>query len=630
MLKITDGNDSGKEVTSESSDYQPIGEINIPKVESTMNPLKVLGSSGEIKEIFKAMSESVTNISGNYTTLINASQQLANSMGIGQARASQLQLSVAATVPELEKLGLTATESFKAMKDAPVALGTNTTIAKETIIELGATTKFTGLEVGALAKTFKDVGFELGKVGETMADVANYAKSVGANVLEVTKLVSGQLKNLNLFNFENGVQGLSKMAASATMLGYDMTKVMAQAEKLLKPENAIEFSAALQRLGVTSTELLDPLSAMDLAMNNPERLATEMEKVAQQFVQLKADGSGFEIMPGAKLQLREVASELGYTAEEFASMAVRGADLDMKLKQIRFPAFAASEEDRMLIANMSQMKGGRAVVQIEQDDKLEEVAVEDLTAEQLKILQKEQANQNKTAEELAIDQLNVLQEIEANTKGGIRAAQLGVASVGPLRRYMETISETRSTLVKNTVGQFDSETIKGAIEVPLKALETSLVNFIQNPSLESLVSGFKDFDLTTKTLKESIGDLVSGVDKTVSNIGTDLQKKLSEIYGPVAEGAGVKFSENLVGEMKPKDITTEIGSASSTITKNSNVNFGGEIGIKYSSDGSMTNEQLAELIKKGELSQALIEKIKNDVNVQKALSEVGTYDNMNE
>jgi hypothetical protein len=353
------------QVTSSSSDYQPIGEIALPKVESTMNPLKVLGGFGELSKIFKAMSESVTNMSGNYTTLINASQQLANSMGVGQARASQLQLLVAATTPELEKLGLTAAESFKAMKDAPVALGTNTTIAKETIIELGATTKFTGLEVGALAKTFKDVGFELGKVGETMADVANYAKSVGVNVLTVTKAVSDNLKQLNLFNFENGVQGLSKMAASATMLGYDMGTVMKTAEDLLSPEKAIDFSAALQRLGVTSTELLDPLSAMDLAMNNPERLATEMEKVTQQFVQLKADGSGFEIMPGAKLQIREVAEALGFAnAGEFATMAVRAADLDMKLKQIRFPAFAASEEDRMLIANMAQMKDGRAVVQI--------------------------------------------------------------------------------------------------------------------------------------------------------------------------------------------------------------------------------------------------------------------------
>ena len=144
-------------------------------------------------------------------------------------------------------------------------------------------------------------------------------------------------------------------------------------------------------------------------MNNPERLATEMEKVAKQFVQLKEDGSGFEIMPGAKLQLREVAQQMGMTAEELSQMAIRSSDLDMKMQQIRFPSFAASEEDKMLIANMAQMKDGRAVVQIEEGDEIEET-VEDLT-EQLKEIQKEQETGNKTREELVVDQLNVLQKI---------------------------------------------------------------------------------------------------------------------------------------------------------------------------------------------------------------------------
>ena len=56
----------------------------------------------------------------------------------------------------------------------------------------------------------------------------------------------------------------------------------------------------------------------------------------------------------------------------------------------------------MLIANMSQMKDGKAVVQIT-DDKgtKQEVAVEDLTAGQLEKIKEDQAKQAMSAEDIA-------------------------------------------------------------------------------------------------------------------------------------------------------------------------------------------------------------------------------------
>ena len=311
MLDIFDSNKKGKSSSEDASDYNPLGDIGqssdaIP----TVNPFEAVIGDFNARNL-EQLKSAITSVAKNWQSLTNAAQDFANNLGIGNARAGELKSTIAEVTPELFGIGLSSQEAFKAISDAPVALGTNTIFAKETIIDLGAAAKVTGIDAGSLAKVFKDVGFAISDVGEKMADVANYARGVGANVKTVTKAVTTNLKDLNLFNFQNGVQGLAKMASSAAMLGYDMGTVMKKAEDLLSPEKAIDFSAALQRLGVTSTELLDPLSAMDLAMNNPERLATEMEKVAQQFVQLKADGSGFEIMPGAKLQLREVAEKLG-------------------------------------------------------------------------------------------------------------------------------------------------------------------------------------------------------------------------------------------------------------------------------------------------------------------------------
>ena len=599
--------------TDGAGDYDPLSSIATGggSVDLKSNPLNVFAdiNTANANEFLATFSK----IGANYQTLIKASQSLANSMGVGQARAQELKLTVADTTPDLIKLGLTTKESFDAVKEAPVALGTNTTIASETIVELGATTKFTGLEVKELASTFKNAGFELGNVAETMADVANYAKSVGVNVLAVTELVSKNLQQLNLFNFENGVDGLAQMASKATMLGYDMEKVLSKADELLSPEKAIDFSASLQRLGVTSTELLDPLSAMDLAMNNPERLATEMEKVAKQFVQLKEDGSGFEIMPGAKLQLREVAQQMGMTAEELSQMAIRSSDLDMKMQQIRFPSFAASEEDKMLIANMAQMKDGRAVVQIEQGDEIEEVAVEDLTAEQLKELQKEQANQNKTAEELAVDQLNVLQKIAANTQGGIAAAKLGVATVGPITRYLDTISETRNVLTKQTVGKFDAGDIREMGKKITQPLEDALVGFVKDPSIDNLTAMLPKFNSSWKAMATEGKELIQATGKSFSDMGREWTASLKKIYGKesVSDDSGNKFFEDYRNEVREQQNVKKLNQASNT-TNTSNLNLNQNIDLMVKSDGSVDNEMLTQAFNTAELKTKLLELMSND------------------
>lgn len=615
-------NQGDREITIGSTEtFDPLSNLGKGKTIGTQkSPLRVLSDFN--KDSLNDLLGAFTKVNETYDILLESSQALANSMGIGQARADELKLTIADTVPELTKLGLTTQESFKAIQEAPVALGTNTTIARETIVELGATTKFTGLEVKDLAATFKNAGFELGNVAETMADVANYAKSVGTNVLAVTELVSKNLQQLNLFNFENGVDGLAKMASSATMLGYDMGKVLAKADELLSPEKAIDFSASLQRLGVTSTELLDPLSAMDMAMNNPERLAKEMEGVAKQFVQLKADGSGFEIMPGAKLQLREVAKELGMNADEFAKMALRSADFDMKMQQIRFPSFAASEEDKMLIANMAQMKDGRAVVQIEEGDELKEVAVEDLTAEQLKELQKDQANQNKTAEELAIDQLDVLKKIAANTAGGIQAAQLGIASAGPVRRYLQTVNETRLALTQNTLGKLETEGIRDTAQDITKPLETALVEFVKNPSIETLAT------TVLPKFSESVDGLVSAGEKiyegskqSLIGVKDSMYEALTRIYGDnsVTKAGSASFTSGALN-IKEIDRMKQLETANNNNTKNVNVthDVSGQVGISLSSNGGIPQDQMNELVTTKTIDDVLVDRFTNSPPVRNA------------
>jgi hypothetical protein len=528
-------------------------------------------------------------------SLIEKSQQLANSMGVGRARADEFRGLIADSVPEMIKLGISESEAMEKIKKIPEALKVNTTLTKESIVEISAASKLTSYDTGQLAEGFKNVGVNLNDVGDRMAEVANYAKSVGVNVTAVTDGVVKNISKLNTMNFEGGIKGLTKMVAQSQMLGVNMESVLRKADTLMSPENAIEFSAALQRLGVQSSALLDPLSAMDMAMNDPAALQNEMVKISQQFTRMKADGSGFEILPGAKLQLKEVAEKLGLGADELANMSIKSADLEMKMSKIRFPGFAASEEDKQLIANMAQMKDGRAMVTIAKEGGgTEEVAVEDLTAEQIDKLKEEQANQNKTAEEIARDQLSVLKDISAQMEGQKSSIQMGIASTGAVQRVTNAVNEFRKTTMSEISEKVTTESTRDKLVSPaLGTIEKGVIDAIVNKDLVSLATMLPELITNLTTAAQNIG---TGTVDIMQNVLSKTGKNVTKEYGGVS---GVKpgetnFTDYVVSQLE--NIKNEIqGKKTEPEKKQVDLNANYTVDIKGNAS-NLTNEEMKKIV----------------------------------
>ena len=493
--------------------------------------------------------------------LRDASQDMANSLGLGQARMSEMKTTIADAIPEMLKLGITQSEALTNMVNIPKELGINTSLGTEALVDMSAAAKVTNTSVGDLAKGFKEVGISLYDVGDKMAEVANYAKSVGVNVQAVSGLVVKNLQQLNMFNFDNGVKGLAKMASQATMLGISMDKTFELAEKLMSPEKAIEMSAALQRLGVSSSALLDPLKAMDLAQNDPEALQKEMINISKEFTKLKADGSGFEILPGAKRRLREVADAMGMTGEELANMSIKSADFDMKMSKIKFPSLASSEEDKMLIANMAQMKGGEAVLQIRNDitGKMDDINVKDLTADQITKLKEQQSNENKTIEEIALDQLTALERINTSLNSAKTAVNLGKASTPTMDRFYNVMNKTQSILATNVTENITTGNVRDASKRIISPVEEELINFFKGESsLESVAA-------TLTKVSGSLIDIGSNLIKGAGNVGTktasDIINEVTNTYSPL----GVQKTQIVMDPSSP--FATQIQSLIDQFTK---------------------------------------------------------------
>ena len=256
------------------------GNQDAQDADSTMNAFdfNVIGKVGEtfrkavdgLKDTLNVFDMTV------FEELDKQATSIQSSFGLAKNRIGEFRSTIAEATPELITFGYAESEVTGLLEEAMDGLGTAASLSSKTIIELGATSKVTGVSVKDLATNFREVGISVQGVGEEMNSVTDYARSVGVSVKGVSESVSNNLKQMNLYNFEGGVQGLAKMAAQSERLGIKMETVFSVAEKIFNPEGAIEMAAGLQRLGVTSGALLDPLRAMDLAQNDPEQLQKEM------------------------------------------------------------------------------------------------------------------------------------------------------------------------------------------------------------------------------------------------------------------------------------------------------------------------------------------------------------------
>lgn len=407
-------------------------------------------------------------------TLDNAASQMLKQFGQGQAMADILRMSMSESVTSVRKLGGDIADVLKIQQQASKELGRNIVLTEETTKDLYATFKVTGLEVDKIVGGMADAGISAGKATNEMLKVVNVARESGVNAQAVSSTVLANMQALNKYNFAGGVEGLSKMAAQATSLRIDMSQTLGFAEKVFNPEGAIEVAAAMQRLGVSQSSLLDPLKLMDLSQNDPAELQNQIAEMSKQFVQLGKDGS-FEIMPGAKRQLREISQAMGISYDQLTKMALGSADLDKKMKEISFPN--VPEDQKKMIANMAEMSaGGEYKVKFtDSEGKQQEKAVSELNKDDVAALEKMANTAPPTMEELAKQQLSATEAVTAaiNSLGdrtglGLAGSKTGGEILTAGRKVGQAMGDIPSEGLssKNIAKEIDkfSDTVMGALK----------------------------------------------------------------------------------------------------------------------------------------------------------------------
>jgi hypothetical protein len=342
---------------------------------------------------------------------------LVGKMGLNEDAAKRIKRSFGEAYNELGLIGADFGTFVKTQEDFNTATGRNVILTKQNLNDLISTNKVTGVAAGTLLSSFQNAGFSMSQITKNMEKVVTLSSSMGLNSQLVSKLVTDNLEKLNKFGFGNGVEGLAKMAAKAASLRMDMTSAFKVAGDIFDrgPEAAIEISATLQRMGATSGALLDPLKLMDLAQNNVPELQNQLVELSKQYTVFNEDTKQFEIMPGARKQLNEVAKSLGLSYEEFAKMSLESSKMEKKLSEIDFSKFDKSltEEQKSLITNMAEMnESGEYVVKVKDAKGVEiEKAINKLDQGDLLQLQQQTLTDGEKMYDIASQSLSQLERI---------------------------------------------------------------------------------------------------------------------------------------------------------------------------------------------------------------------------
>ncbi len=241
------------------------------------------------KELLDSFNVGVESFKDQFDAIAQASNELLGTFTQGRQRIGELRTALADALPDVTRLGGGIKDVSQIIADVADQSRRNVVASSEEVEMFYAANKVLGLSAQQLSKSFLDVGIGIDKIGENLNKSVEYIQSVGGNAKAVMNDVNNNMEQMNRYQFEGGVVGLTKMAAQASMLRFDMFNTFTLAEKVLDPQGAVDVAAAFQRLGVAAGTLVDPFALMNASINDPSGLQDSLANVSKQFAYFDED-----------------------------------------------------------------------------------------------------------------------------------------------------------------------------------------------------------------------------------------------------------------------------------------------------------------------------------------------------
>lgn len=564
---------------------------------------------GDIDEIGKAFGSwkdaipTAANLTENVSRLYDEINKVNKTFTEGRLRATEFSTAVSDSVAGVIRVGGEVTDIGNTINAIAAGSRRNIVATTDTIVELTAASKALGdFDIETITNNFAQAGIEISQVAENLEDSILYVQSIGLNATTVVQEMTRNMDMMNRFNFEDGVIGLTKMTAQASMLRFDMRETAKFAEDVMNPDGAIKMASAFQRLGVAAGDLVDPFVLMDKSINDPQGLQDSIIEMTKQFTYFDEKTNSFRINPGGIRLMKELATETGISFENMTKTALAAADMDRRLNEIDFN-IQASDEDKMLVANMAKMgSGGEYFVELQNErGTLEQKKLTDLTQNEFERLREIQETRPKTMEDIARAQLSTFDLMARDVKAlplqlaYSLAGQEGIIRLGEAsRRLFDTAVGGAYTEGALPSGQEMRQVFEGVgDELRTLVVEASKGN--------------------TEALEQSYQRLRSGIENT--EVASRVQTYLDNLN---FEGGPRSTEESYMDAALKKfqDLGGKAVDGMRTTTENKNVNFGGSFTIRVEGPQGLDTKALSDYINSEAFKQKMTLVVQEEMKKQ--------------
>jgi len=481
------------------------------------------GGEGFMKDVTTAMKDAVNpaNFIKGLKEIEGAATTTARTIFGQLGRSSDLiQETIVESFKNTVKIGAKLEDNVNIYKAISTSLQRNAYLTNEqleSLVAIQRTTNLTAEEIGVMVTGFQDLGRGTDAAIESIEGLTKTARGYGLNVNTFLKKVGENIKLVNSYGFQDGVEGLGRMVARAQSLRMNFDKVTSLAGELLNPEKAIEVAASFQTLGGEIGALGDPFKLMYMAENDMEGLQNAIIDTAKSAVMFNEETGEFKLSGVEMRRLRAQADALGMTYEDLANTAVKAAKEQRVMEALDFTGL--NEEQKQLVANLGEIgKNGEIKLNLPGF----EGSIEDFTSltesQQKKLydaIEKQNEAQQLTEKEIAAKSLSI-QEAQLAALTEIKSS--GLLAGG----YLQTDDASR--------GQ-DLEMLMRSIAKATSEQSTDIIkSFVDSTKFTDLVGGFVTGSATFATdLIDVMKDFGTAVNTLVTSLPTALTAELTEL-----------------------------------------------------------------------------------------------------
>lgn len=363
----------------------------------------------------------------------------ARTIGVSGKQYAGFAKNLSVSAAHTSTMGVNLKELAKMQADYSDGIGRATILTEQGNIAMAAMANGTGLGgqfAVEMAVAMDNFGAGAEASRDLVAETMNVAGEMGVSGSKAAKTLQKTLQMAQKYNFKGGVKSLAKMANSAVKLKLDMDGIAGVADKVFRPEGAIELAAQLKTMGGGFAKIADPMQLMFKARNDFEGFAKDIGKASAEFVDFNKESGKFEVKGGlARDRMREIANMTGISVEKLREMAIAQKRVEAigSITPINF-----DDDANELISGLAEMgDDGEWKVNIGGVPK----DVKKLKKEDLKRLKKEKeslekrAKDNRTFTDTLDDMWGMLQQLLLPV-----AIALKTAFGEPLQAFIDTLN----------------------------------------------------------------------------------------------------------------------------------------------------------------------------------------------